>query len=68
MPGSSVMAMTVSLQRRLMQRSDGDREREFFLHVLQYLTSTSGIRVELKNWMITSYDVEFGPTIGSGGL
>jgi hypothetical protein len=23
-------------------------------------------RVELKNWMITSYEVEFGPKFGSG--
>lgn len=62
------MAMIVSLQRRLDQRSDGDRERQFFSHVLRYLIITSGLRVELQNWMITSYEVEFGPKIGSGGL
>jgi hypothetical protein len=62
------MAMIVSLQRRLDLRSDGDRELQFFSHVLRYLTTTSGIRVELQNWMITSYEVEFGPKIGSGGL
>ena len=66
--GASIIAMIVSLQRRLDQHSDGDREREFFAHVLQYLTTSSGLRVELKNWMITSYEVEFGPNIGSGGL
>lgn len=62
------MAMIVSLQRRLDNRSDGNRERQFFSHVLRYLTRSSGIRVELQNWMITSYDVEFGQKIGCGGL
>jgi hypothetical protein len=60
--------MIVSLQRRLDGRLDGDRERRFFLHVLRYLMTTSGLRVELQNWMVTSYEVEFGQKIGSGGL
>ena len=64
----SVVAMIVSLQRRLDLRLDGDRELQFFSHVLRYLTTTSGIRVELQSWMITSYEVEFGPKIGSGRL
>jgi hypothetical protein len=62
------MAMIVSLQRRLDSCSDGDQEQKFFAHVLRYLTTSSGIQVELQNWMITSYDVEFGRKIGSGGL
>jgi len=65
---SSVMAMIVSLQRQISQRSDSKRERQFFSHVLRHLTTSSGLRVELQDWMITSYDVEFGPRIGSGGL
>ena len=60
--------MIVSLQRRLDSRSDGSRERRFFSHVLLYLTTSSGLRIELQNWMVTSYEVEFGPKIGSGGL
>ena len=62
------MTMIVSLQRRLDNRFNGDQERQFFSHVLRYLTTSSGIQVELQNWMITSYEVEFGPQIGSGGL
>ena len=62
------MAMMVALQRRLDHCSDGDQERRFFAHVLRCLTTASGLRVELKNWMVTSYDVEFGPKIGSGAL
>jgi hypothetical protein len=60
-------AIIVSLQRRLRQRLDGDQERKFFTHVLGYLTATSKLQVKLENWMITSYEVDFGRKIGSGG-
>ena len=62
------MAMIVSLQRGIDSHSGGDREREFFSHTLQYLTTIGGDRVKLENWMITSYEVELGSQIGSGGL
>ena len=62
------MAMMVSLQRRLDSPLDGDRERQFFSHALRYLNITSGRQVVMENWMITSYEVEFGPRIGSGSL
>ena len=65
---SNVMAMMVSLQRRLDHHVDGDQEQKFFSHALQYLTTSSGRQVEIQDWMITSYEVEFGPQIGSGGL
>jgi len=58
----------VSIQRRLDNCSDSDQERQFFAHVLRYLTASTGRRVELQNWMITSYEVEFGAQIGSGGF
>ena len=64
----NVMAMMVSLQRRLQTGADEDRERQFFTHTLQYLTTSSGRQVELDDWTITSYEVEFGQEIGSGGL
>jgi hypothetical protein len=48
--------------------SDGDPERQFCSRALQYLTTISGRQVEIQNWLITSYEVEFGPQIGSGGL
>jgi hypothetical protein len=61
--------MIVSLQRRLDDRSlDGTRERTFFSYSLQYLQTTSGRQIEVHDWMITSYEVEFGHEIGSGGL
>jgi hypothetical protein len=68
MQQNDVMAMMVSIQRRLDHLSDGDRERQFFSYALRYLTTASGRQVEMENWMITSYEVEFGRQIGSGGL
>ena len=62
------MAMMVSLQRRLQTGSDDNRERQFFAYTLRYLTTFSGRQVEMEDWMVTSYEVEFGHEIGSGGL
>ena len=62
------MPTMVSLQCCLDHGADGDREWQFFSHTLKYLTTVSGRQVEMQNWMITSYEVEFRPQIGSGGL
>ncbi|KIM77885.1 hypothetical protein PILCRDRAFT_824860 [Piloderma croceum F 1598] len=43
-------------------------KRQFFSHALRYLTTASGRQVEMESWMITSYEVEFGHRIGSGGF
>jgi hypothetical protein len=64
----NMMAMMVPLQRRLQIGSDEQREQQFFAHTLRYLTTSSGRQVEMHDWMITSYEVEFGHEIGSGGL
>jgi len=58
----------VCLQRRLDDGSDVEEEQQFFSHSLQYLTALTGFSVEVENWMITSYEVEFGYRIGFGGL
>jgi len=63
-----MMAMMVSLEHRLREGSDEDVERRFFTHTLRYLTTSSGRQVEMEDWMVTSYEVEFGQEIGSGGL
>ena len=63
-----MMAMMASLQRRLRTGTDEDIEQQFFAHTLQYLTMSSGRHVELEDWTVTSYEVEFGHEIGSGGL
>lgn len=48
--------------------SDEDHEHQFFTHTLRYLTTFSGRQIELQDWMITPYEVEFGHEINSGGL
>lgn len=63
-----MMAILASLKKRSNERSTGDRERQFYLHSLEYLSMTSGILVELDSWTITRFDVDFGPIIGAGGL
>lgn len=63
-----MMAMMVSLQKRLSNRRDPDRERQFFSHSLHYLTAVSGCDVQVEDWMITAYEVDFGREIGAGGL
>jgi hypothetical protein len=62
------MAVMTFLQRQLDQGLGGGRERQFLSHSLRYLSITSGYQVKLESWMITSFDVEFGPEIGAGGL
>ena len=62
------MPIIICIQRRLDAGSDGDREQQFFRHVLRLLTSFTGQNVEIENWMITSYEVELGHRIGVGGL
>lgn len=57
----------VSLQKSLDKQTDA-RHRQFLSHSLNYLSSTSGQQVQLDYWTITSFEVEFGIPIGSGGL
>jgi len=65
---NNIVAMMASLQRRLDQQIGEDREHQFFSRTLRYLSTTSGHYVQLEDWMLTSFDVEFGPEIGTGGL
>ena len=60
--------MMASLQRLLQQLTLDDKERQFYSRSLEYLLTYSGRPVQLEPWMITSYEVEFGEKIGSGGL
>ncbi|TFK74230.1 kinase-like protein [Pluteus cervinus] len=67
---SSMMAMMVSLQKSINKpaSSSNSREKQFYSHSLNYLSTMSGERVQLANWMITSFEVEFREKIGSGGF
>jgi hypothetical protein len=64
-----MVAMMTSLQKAISKRLCGERERRFFSSTLNYLIDISGQHVpEIEGWMVTAYDVELGPEIGSGGL
>jgi len=57
----------VSLQRR-SQTTGSDAEKRFLTRAHQNLSAATGEQMKVESWMITSYDVEFGRKIGSGGL
>jgi hypothetical protein len=59
--------MMISIQKILEERSGGDRELDFFSRSLRYLSTMSGHQIRRESWMITSFDIEFGHEIGSGG-
>ena len=65
---SHLLVMMVSLQRKLDQQSTMGQERLFFSKGLTYLSTCSGRQIEVEDWMITSFEVEFMEEIGSGGL
>ena len=63
------MAMIISLQKTLDHKLIFDkREEQFIKHSLNYLVSTSQQQARIDTWTITSFEVEFGEPIGSGGL
>jgi hypothetical protein len=66
---NNMVAIMTSLQRSIMKRICGERESRFFSSVLNHLSEITGEHPpELENWMVTSFEVEFGVEIGSGGL
>lgn len=62
--------MMAALQRRIGERGEDSQDNltRFYTTSLRYLTTTSGKKVDVTPWTITSFDVEFGPQIGAGGL
>jgi hypothetical protein len=65
---NNMLAMMASIQRKLTVTPSNTHEKKFYSHTLEYLTSMSGGPVKLEDWMVASFDVEFGPEIGVGGL
>ena len=63
----SMEAMMVSLQRILEEGLVDDRELKFVSRSVRYLSAMVRHKMERKSWMITSFDVEYGREIGSGG-
>ncbi|KAJ6595916.1 kinase-like domain-containing protein [Mycena sp. CBHHK59/15] len=65
---NNMIAMMVSIERKLDGRRMNDPEHRFYSHTLQYLTSTSGKQVKVEDWMISTFDIDYGPEIGVGGF
>jgi hypothetical protein len=65
---SNTIAMMIALQRQIEERLGSDREQKFYYNALASLSTASKTTVQLKDWMVTSYEVEFGRKIGFGGL
>ena len=58
----------MSLQKIIDERSGGDRELRFFSNTIRCLSAMGNHRhLRRESWMITSFDIEFGIEIGSGG-
>ena len=63
------MAMMIAIQKALKDQDMPTRERQFMRWSLSCLCSMSGQQPEkIQHWTITSFEVEFGLEIGSGGL
>ena len=66
---NNMVAMMTSLQKFILQRLGSERERRFVSSTLNHLAEFSSESItDIESWMITAFDVEFGPQIGSGGL
>ena len=68
-PHWSDVAVMISLQQNLQNKSISDkREEKFIRHSLHYLRSTSRQEPRIDWWTISPVDVDFGELLGSGGL
>ncbi|KAF7339029.1 Kinase-like protein [Mycena venus] len=65
---NNTIAMMVSLQKQLNNQSIDRAEQKFYTHTLEYLTSRSGKVVKVEDWMIASFEVDYGEEIGAGGF
>ncbi|KAJ7762903.1 kinase-like domain-containing protein [Mycena metata] len=68
---NNMLAMMVSIQRRLddaPKAIEHNPEQQFYAHALEYLSSTSGEKVNAEDWMVPAFEVDYGTEIGSGGF
>ncbi|KAF7350710.1 Kinase-like protein [Mycena sanguinolenta] len=65
----NMLAMMVSIERRMEENRGGNiPEQDFYAHAQHYLALTSGQEVKFEDWMISAFDVDYGPEIGAGGF
>ncbi|KAJ7114288.1 kinase-like domain-containing protein [Mycena epipterygia] len=65
---NNTVAMMVSIQKQLNHHNVDRAEQTFYAHTLEYLTSRSGQNVKVEDWMISSFEVDYGLEIGKGGF
>ncbi|TFK66838.1 kinase-like protein [Pluteus cervinus] len=67
---SNTRDLMVSIQKFLLKEASevNARQKHFFLHTLKYLSTKIGEPVQLRDWMVSSFEIEFGEKIGSGGF
>ncbi|KAF7355893.1 Kinase-like protein [Mycena venus] len=65
---NNTVAMMVSIQKQLNHHNVDRAEQTFYTHTLEYLTSRSGQNVKIEDWMISSFEVDYGHEIGKGGF
>ncbi|KAJ7912675.1 kinase-like domain-containing protein [Mycena leptocephala] len=65
---NNTIAMMVSIQKQLNNQNVDREEQKFYTHTLEYLTSRSGKNVKVEEWMISAFEVDYGPEIGTGGF
>ncbi|KAJ6558284.1 hypothetical protein B0H19DRAFT_133767 [Mycena capillaripes] len=61
-------ALMVSLQRQIDSTAQSGPEYKFYSRTLLHLSALGGRQIEAKDWMVTTYEVDFGEKIGSGGF
>ncbi|KAJ7025581.1 kinase-like domain-containing protein [Mycena alexandri] len=67
---NNMLAMMVSIQRRLdaPKAVEHNPEQQFYAHTLEYLSSTTGGKMDPEDWMVPAFEVDYGTEIGSGGF
>ncbi|KAJ7208855.1 kinase-like domain-containing protein, partial [Mycena pura] len=70
---NNVLAMMVAMERRLESQPPVAwqaqiPEQKFFARALEYLSSVTSKRVEVEDWMIPTFEVDYNEEIGSGGF
>ncbi|KAJ6451383.1 hypothetical protein C8R47DRAFT_1204533 [Mycena vitilis] len=68
MSQNNILDMMLAIQRKLSSQQMHHIDSQFCTHTLRYLTSMSGQQLQLKDWTISSMEIDYGPQIGAGGF
>lgn len=69
MQHNSKMSIMIFLRKGLDKKLISNKHEVHFIeHCYHYLASTCHEKNQIYSWTVTSFEVEFGELIGSGGL